>query len=211
MKHFFYFLNEKHIPFILRWLLIVTIIFLFLYSNRQDLLDFSRVGIFLLAYFLIGITLYFLPRRLLVIDRYRSAIFILDIIFIAVGIYLTQGFDTNLYLACFLVIFIAALEANIKGSVLVTLVVAIFYIALRSRGFNLSFIDDIPMLMQIIFLFVLTLFVSYLAEQVRRDTRKQIVSVQRRQRTFFVEESVTTIAHQLKKPLKSRWVAAACF
>ena len=99
---------QKKTLIFLRFFLILCTILLMTYSKKG--VRFPEPGyIIAFFYFLSNLVLYRIPDKFLMNSVGSFFVFLFDIIAISLAVYFTQGFDSDFYLAYFLVIF---LESN---------------------------------------------------------------------------------------------------
>jgi len=127
---------------------------------------------------------------------------------ITLGIYFIQGFNTDIYLTYFLVIFMSGIRQNVKGSIFIGLISGLFYFGLLLKeGMKINLLDS-GVLLRIPFLFIVALFSSYLSEQVKLEEERIQTQIMQMERLLFLGESISGIVHQVKRPLSS--IAANC-
>jgi PAS domain S-box-containing protein len=161
---------KKRTILLLRFVLILATILIMAYSKRG--LDITSPNyIVALLYFLTNLVLYFIPETELSRPFLTFGVFLTDIIAISLAIYFTQGMQTDLYLIYFLIIFIASVGQDLRGSILIAIVASGLYgwLLLRANP-GISFLDP-AILIRIPFLFIVSLISSYWATAMRRQMK----------------------------------------
>ncbi len=163
---------HKRTILLLRFVLILSTILLMTYSDRG--LNFASPGYAVaLAYFLSNLALYFVPEIKFSRPILTFAIFLTDIFAISLAIYFTQGLQTDLYLIYFLIIFIASVGQDIRGSIPIAIVASIFYAWLLHRTSPGLSLMDPAILIKVPFLFIVSLISSYWSTAIRREVREK--------------------------------------
>ncbi len=163
---------NKKILLTLRFVLILATVLVMTYAKR-GLFIFAPGYTLALIYLVSNLCLYFLPERLLSRPLATFFIFIFDIVIISLGIYFTEGVQTDFYLIYFLVIFIASVGQGIAGSIPIAIVASVIYGYLIYRANpGISFLDS-KILIRIPFLFIISLVSSYWSQTTRRDLRRK--------------------------------------
>lgn len=202
-------LNEKSTIIILRWVIILVLFFFLTYTQRAETLLFWKGSFFIFSlYAFSNIVFIFLPLKLFLRRSFNYSIFLLDTVLITLGIYFTQGFSTDIYLAYFLVIFMSALRQEIRGSIFIGAISALLYFGLLLKGGErINFLDS-GVLLRIPFLFIVALFSSHFSEQTKLEEEKMHSQIMQMERLLFLGESIGGIVHQVKHPLAS--ISAEC-
>ncbi len=163
---------NKKILLSLRFLLIFAIVLVMTYS-KKGLYVFAPGYTIALIYLLSNLCLYFFSERILARPLISFFIFLFDVIIISLGIYFTQGVETDFYLIYFLVIFVAAVGHGIGGSMPIAIIASIIYgwmIYRANPGISLL---DSKFLIRIPFLFIISLVSSYWSQSTRRELKKK--------------------------------------
>lgn len=170
-------LNHKSTILTLRWLTVLLVVLLMVYSRKG--LTFGT-GAYLLGvtFLLSNIILSFIPR-----ERFRkpvvsSAVVLMDVGFVSLAIYLTSGFNTDFYLVYFLVIFIAAMRQELKGSVMAGVIAIILYGWLASRTSPNFQILSTSFLIRANFFLLISTFSGFLAQRAKtyEEERRNVQS-----------------------------------
>ncbi len=202
-------LNQKSTIIVLRWIIILILFFFLTYTRREEtILLWKKFFLIFSLYVLSNIIFIFLPLKLFLQQRFNYFIFLLDTILITLGIYFTQGFNTDIYLAYFLVIFMCGIRQDIKGSALIGLIAGLLYFVLLIKGREKINLLDSGVLLRIPFLFMAALFSSHLSEQVKLEEERMRSRIMQVERLLFLGESISGIVHQVKHPLSS--IVANC-
>jgi len=164
--------NLKSTILTLRWLTVLLVVLLMVYSRKG--LTFGT-GAYVLAvlFFASNIVLTFTPA-----DRFRlpgisSAIVVMDAIFVSLAIYLTSGFATDFYLVYFLVIFVAAMRQELKGSILAGLLAIVFYGWLVARASSDLSVLSTQFLTRSVFLLLVATFSGLLAQMAKAHEKSK--------------------------------------
>ena len=161
---------SKKIVLLLRFVLILATILIMAYSKRG--LDIASPSyVVALLYFLTNLLLYFLPETKFSRPIITFAVFLSDIIAISLAIYFTQGMQTDFYLIYFLIIFIASVGQDIRGSVLIAIVASALYGWLLVQSNPGISILDSAVLIRVPFLFIVSLISSYWSATMRKQIK----------------------------------------
>ncbi len=135
-----------------------------------------------LAYFISNIIFYFIPESKFSRPIITFAIFLTDVVAISLAIYLTQGMQTDFYLIYFLIIFIASVGQDLRGSIPIAVVASILYGWLLLRANPGISILDSAILIRIPFIFIVSIISSYWSTEIRRELmeKKELENFARR-------------------------------
>lgn len=196
-------LNHKSTVLTLRWLTVLLVILLMLYSQKG--LSFGTGAYFLGVVFLLSnVALTFIPRERFASPVVASIIVLMDAGFVSLAIYLTSGLNTDFYLVYFLIIFIAAMRQDLKGSVMAGVIAISLYGWLASRSSSDFHILSTPFLIRAIFFLLIATFSGFLAhrakvhEGARRIAESRIKKLEDR---LQASESMSDISIQKLKDL----------
>jgi hypothetical protein len=159
-------LKTRRTNFVLfRWLLFIWLGALEAYKAGHgiplDMKSEMLMGVILLS----QIVLAKLPLKYFEGLKVFYAIFLLDLNFILLGFWFTGQMQTDLVMALFLGMFVSALAKELKYSILAALVVAVFYMTLKSRtpeGFDFSQPEQ---LLRLPFLFIASIHSGLVAQE----------------------------------------------
>jgi two-component system, sporulation sensor kinase E len=164
-------MNKKTI-LLLRFVLILATILVMAYSKRG--LDIASPTYFVaLIYLLTNLVLYFVPETRFSRPITTFGVFLIDIVAISLAIYFTQGMQTDFYLIYFLIIFIASVGQNIRGSIFIAIVASALYGWLLVRSNPGISILDSAILIRVPFLFVVSLISGYWSVTMRRQLKSK--------------------------------------
>lgn len=154
---------------LLHWLLFIIVVFFVLYTVKESRISFLAGCLVSLGlFFVFNIILTLLPSRIIESKLSHYLIFFLDITIISLNVYFTHGFDTDLYLTYFLIIFIAGIGQNIRGSILTAVIASVLYGFMIFKGSPGTNLLDPALLMRIPFLFVVALISSFFSEETKK-------------------------------------------
>lgn len=158
---------------LIQWLLFIMLIFFGLYSTGNNGIK-NYNGLFLvvicLGVFNAGITY---KSYLFFKNRYAiSSLFFIDIIIISLTVYFTRGLDSDLYLAYFLIIFMAALSNSIVNSIVISIVISFVYGALLFKNRQTVAFLEPSILIRLPFFYVISIFSSFWVEQIQYHKKK---------------------------------------
>jgi PAS domain S-box-containing protein len=163
---------NKRTILLLRFVLILATILVMAYSRRG--LDIASPGyVVALLYLLTNLILYFIPELNLSRPTITFSIFLIDIIAISLAIYLTQGMQTDFYLIYFLIIFIASVGQDIRGSILIAIVASALYGWLLMQSNPGISILDSAILIRVPFLFIVSLISIYWSVTMRKQLKSK--------------------------------------
>ena len=164
-------MNKKTV-LLLRFVLILATILIMAYSKRG--LDFASPSyVVALLYFLTNLVLYFIPETKFSRPITTFGVFLIDIVAISLAIYFTQGMQTDFYLIYFLIIFIASVGQNIRGSIFIAIVASVLYGWLLVRSNPGISILDSAILIRVPFLFIVSLISGYWSTTMRRQLQSK--------------------------------------
>lgn len=163
---------KKRILLLLRFVLILATILVMTYSQRG--LNIASPGyVVALLYLLSNMIVYFIPETRLSRPYVTFGIFLVDVVAISLAIYFTQGMQTDFYLIYFLIIFIASVAQDIRGSIPIAIVASVLYGWLLYRANPGTSIMDPAILIKVPFLFIVALISSYWSTSMRRELKNK--------------------------------------
>ncbi len=152
--------------------------------------------IYFSAIILSNIILIYLPQNFFKNIKFHYVIFLLDISFIIIGITLFTKVDIPFIISVFLAIFMAALSKSSGLSLFIAIIVNSIYVYLKSEGklsydiFNENFLLNLP------FIFIVSLHSTYLAEKVDEEIKEKI---QLEKINKFLFQKKKTIGNELSE------------
>ncbi|MCH7761153.1 response regulator [candidate division TA06 bacterium] len=176
--------NQKGIILVFRWLQILTVTILI--STSSAGISLGSPGYSLaLFFFLSNFILFIIPRNQFDRPWLPMAIFLLDVSIISTAIYLTGQFTSGFYIVYLLLIFMAAVGQDLKGTLFAAAIAAGIYTWIGlEKGFSLL---ETGFLIRIPFLFLVAFFSGILSqrsrlqkierermEQIRRDLQVRL-------------------------------------
>jgi two-component system response regulator (stage 0 sporulation protein F) len=170
--------NPKRTILTFRWIqiLIITI----LISVGREGVSLGSPGYSLaLFFFLTNIILLMLPREYFEKPWLTMAIFLLDVSFISLAIFLSGGVSTDFFIIYLLTIFMAAIGHDFKGSLFIAAIAGGVYAWI---GFEKGLLFyETNFLIRISFLFLIAFFTGFLAQQARiqKHEKENIEKIQR--------------------------------
>ena len=154
----------------LRWLIVIAAGYMAVFSAEHSVFtEVNYINALVLFFILSNIFLYFLSPEFFKSRNFRYFVFLGDIVFVTLAIYLTKSGSTDFFLLYFLVIVITALGKDLKASIIATVVASLLYfwiIMKKDADVNLY---DANIYMRIPFLFVVGLFTGFLSETVKKE------------------------------------------
>jgi PAS domain S-box-containing protein len=103
----------------------------------------------------------------------------MDAGFVSLAIYLTSGFNTDFYLVYFLVIFIAAMRQDLKGSIMAGVIAVSLYGWLASKSSAEFSLLGTPFLIRVVFFILIATFSGFLAQRARVNEKARRVAESR--------------------------------
>ena len=169
--------SDRAILLCLRWLFFLVLLFLFLYSvdDKATILSqpqmLLRLGL-LASYGLSNIALTWATRRGFSLVRWSMPIFLIDLGLIGAVLYNSVGPDMDLYLMCFLIIYLSTLGRQIRDAMPVAIVACVLYgVLLYHRHPQADLMNPI-ILLRFPFFLIFALFTSYLSHKTEESRRK---------------------------------------
>ena len=167
--------NSKDITVVFRWLVILVLLcFLFFSPEKYSPQKFGLLMGLILAYALSNGGLSFLSDKVFQKLKLNRIILFVDIFLISAIMYFIKGFETDLYLVYFLIIFVAAMQVGgLRRSWVIGLVTAILYMGLYLRNNSFDSLLSSYILLRIPFFFLVAVFSAYHSEQLRKETTRR--------------------------------------
>jgi PAS domain S-box-containing protein len=163
---------KKKTLLFLRFILILCTVLVMTYSKKG--LAFPSPGYTIaLLYLTSNLVFYFLSEKIFTKPLFSFFVFLFDIVTISLTIYFIQGVQTDFFLIYFLVIFIASVSQDIKGSLPTAIVASLIYgwLIYRSNP-GISILSPV-ILLRVPFLFIISLISSYWSASTRRELKKK--------------------------------------
>jgi len=159
---------------LLRWLVIIITSSLMLFS-RGYRTSLSLHTLIILTLCLSNFILTFVPERIFS-NKWFDYLFVLtDTAFVAAGIYMTGESSSEFYLVYFLVIIATTFGSDLKAIIRNTTIVSVVYTIMLFQNRPLdTVIYDEGIMLRPPFLFVMSLFYGYLAQQAKAHYSKAI-------------------------------------
>lgn len=167
-------LDDRKTAFAFRGVLFLAMILMLVHSQRQEHL--FEAAPFLLAgvHLFTSLFLWKARDRRLHTPLAHAAAFLWDIGVIACVMYFSEGFDDELYLMFFLILFMSALMTKVWHSFLIAGVASLLYAALWSKGKAGADLPLTNLLLRFAFFQAVAFFTAVMASRVReRDERVQ--------------------------------------
>ena len=165
-------LDDRTTAFAFRGVLFLVMIVMLVHSQRQE--HILELAPFVLASFHLFTSLFLwkAPDTRLNSPLAQSAAFLWDISVVACIMFFSEGFDDELYVMFFLIMFMSALMTEVWHSFLIGMVASLLYAGLWSKG---KVAVDLPLtnlLLRFAFFHVMAFFTAVMASRVRsRDER----------------------------------------
>jgi len=150
---------------------------------------------------LVNIALMRLPLPYFYQPAHWMQLFIVDTLYVGTAIYYVRGFETDLYLAYFLILLTAAISRSMARGVLVAVGVSAVYMFLIWQGSDKHRILDRAFLIRAPFFFVVALFTSYLAHGARMQAEAMENSRTLSEQVLSLQQLAGGIAHEMRNQL----------
>jgi len=166
-----YHLSQQAVFLILRWLVFLCLLMLSCYdgiakkSLHPVLIPFSIT----LLYAFSNLILTFGGARRLQSFHASSFMFLWDLVLIGSALYFSVGLDEDLYLICFLIIYLSTLGRKVRDALPMAGVAGILYFLLLARQHPRLYLIDPHILLRFPFFFILAFFTTYLSEESEKN------------------------------------------
>src|SRR4051812_28766574 len=220
-------IGDRGVILWIRWLFFLVLSFLVLYTYNEHA-SFAELWLKtgLLAFYAVSNTLLMWATRAeFKLEKWSMPIFATDIALVSVSLYFSAGAETELYLMCFLIVYLSTLGRRVRDAIPLALIASLLYgliLFYKTPGIALW---EPRILLRFPFFFVLSLFTSYLSEQTdlqkrRIDQMKEVqaalaselqiamVSLRDKQTELIQAEKMTAmghmagaLAHEIRNPL----------
>ncbi|MDP2807002.1 MAG: histidine kinase dimerization/phospho-acceptor domain-containing protein, partial [bacterium] len=165
-------LNQKSTVLIIRWLVVLLVIFMAAYSPKG--LEFDSPNYLLsLIYLVLNLAVSFVPQRYFDKGWFVYVLFVLDIIFVSAVVYFAEGIDTDFYLIYFLSIFMSSVGQSLGGSFPVAIVTSLLYGWLVYKKYGGDMFSEPSFWLRIPFFFLIAMFSSFWSVQVAAERKKK--------------------------------------
>jgi two-component system, sporulation sensor kinase E len=194
-------LNHKSTVLIIRWLVVLLVIFMAAYSPKG--LDFSSPNYLLsLIYVILNLAISFVPQRHFEKGWFVYVLFVLDIIFVSAVVYFAEGIDTDFYLIYFLSIFMSNINQNLGGAFPVAIVTSLLYGWLVYKKYGAGMFSEPSFWLRIPFFFLIAMFSSFWSVQVAAERKKKEQAEEYGQRLKNEIEQATVELLKMNEELK---------
>lgn len=162
---------QKRMVLRLRWVTIIVTSYLILFS-RGPLSPGTASLLLIFAYLSSNLMAYFIPASYFLKLSFFYVVLLFDTLMISLGIYLTGQFESDFYLAYFLIILFASIARSFKLLLVNALIICgVYGWILWSRGLDEKALEE-GVLLRIPFIFVVNLFYGFLIQTFEKRTRQ---------------------------------------
>jgi hypothetical protein len=165
-------LDDKSAVFAFRGIIFMAMVLLLVHSRRLEE-SFQLVPFVLAAfYFFTSFVLWRSPSPRLQTAAAQGLAYLWDVGVVSSLMYCSEGFDNELYLMYFLIMFMSGMMSQVRQSFLIGTVCSLIYAALWSRG---KVADGLPLtnlLLRFAFFYVVAFFTAVMAARVRSGEKK---------------------------------------
>jgi len=163
--------TQKRMVLRLRWVTIIVTSYLILFS-RGPLSPGTASLLLIFAYLSSNLMAYFIPASYFLKLSFFYVVLLFDTLMISLGIYLTGQFESDFYLAYFLIILFASIARSFKLLLVNALIICgVYGWILWSRGLDEKALEE-GVLLRIPFIFVVNLFYGFLIQTFEKRTRQ---------------------------------------
>jgi two-component system, NtrC family, nitrogen regulation sensor histidine kinase GlnL len=167
-------LNKKAILAIFRALVFMIISVLLFFNNKTSrVVSDPQIAVFFLVYFLSVVSMIFIKPKWLDNKKALPAVFLVDTVFITVGIYLAGMAETDLFLVFFTTVFISALSQDVKSVFWVATVSCSLYGFMEYKATGEFITSDTAFLVRFPFLFVAAAMSGFLAMETKKQQEER--------------------------------------
>ena len=157
---------------IFRWLLIIVCATMVIFSQNL-FVDVVWAHLFVILIILSNAALHLVPARVLTQSPFYSAVAIVDIGVITLGLIISGQTATDFYLLYFLVLIISALNQQMTRVVISTVLVILLYgLTLLLTNPDKATVDP-AVLLRFPFFFIIALFYGFLVQSLREDKQRE--------------------------------------
>ncbi|MCX5799953.1 MAG: ATP-binding protein [Candidatus Eisenbacteria bacterium] len=166
-------LDQKRVVLIFRWLLILVVIAL-MFSAENGTVSLTKSLLLAGLFMLTNVALSFVPLRFFGRLVVQGPMLVVDIALVTAAIYASGNLTSDLYFLYLLTIFLAALNSDIRTSVLSSLVVILLYGGISSWQMDANQFLTTNFLLKIPFFLLTAVFSGFLVSQARlREKEKE--------------------------------------
>ncbi len=176
----------------LQWVVIIAISY-FLFFREGEVVEDPRVYFLVLLFLISVLVLYRLPLAAFDRTSFAYSLVSVDTVLISLGILLYKDRPWDLFLIFFFGLFIAGIGENLLQIVIGVLLVSIISVVLTALPSTGASALDSDLLLRIPFIFGVSLIYCYMAEQVKRETRR-LAETQHNLEHLSALHSVTAVA-----------------
>jgi PAS domain S-box-containing protein len=166
-----YLTTVKEVTVTFRWLVILLLLLFLLYTPQGVSPTAYRWLFALFLLFIASNTVLSLIRfEPFMKYKLNFYVFLVDVFLISLTIYIIQGFDSDLFLIYFVIIFIATVgSTGLKRSLLIGLIAAVLYFGFYLRNNPFSSLLTSYMLLRVPFFFLLAFLSTFNSEQLKGE------------------------------------------
>jgi PAS domain S-box-containing protein len=201
-----YLSNVKEITVTFRWLVILLLLLFILFPPQSiGIKAYTWLAVLFLVFFISNTVLSFTAEATFARLRLNFYVFLVDVFLISATIYIIQGFDSDLFLIYFIVIFIATLSSSgLKRSLLIGFIAALLYFGFYLRNHPFSSLASSYMLLRIPFFFLLAFISTFHSEQLKgevsRREKAEEKSIRTLERYKTLVNTIPDIIYELDTP-----------
>lgn len=165
-------LDDKSAVFAFRGIVFLAMVLLLVHSRRLEE-SFRLVPFALAAFYLFtSFVLWRSPSPRLQTAPAQALAYLWDVAVVSSLMYCSEGFDNELYLMYFLIMFMSGLMSQVRQSFLIGSVSSLIYAALWSSGKVGEGLPLTNLLLRFAFFYVVAFFTAVMAERVRSSEKK---------------------------------------
>jgi hypothetical protein len=162
-----YTLNDQTAIFSLRGVIFLVLASLLIYSPRQENEFHWLPFVTVIFYLATSFSLWYFHSSRGHSAVVQSVAYVWDILVISALLFSSEGFDGELYLMYFLIIFMSGLMSQARQSFLIGTVSSLVYVALWANGKTGEGLSLTSLLLRFAFFYVTSFFTAIMAERVR--------------------------------------------
>ncbi len=181
---------------LLRWVLVLATVYLVWFSQQPGQSSWL-VSLYVVAYVLSAPLVHGVVRRHACGPRVLTAIVILDISFVSMGLILAHRTQVDFYPVVFLSLFIAAVALDLRAAVAAATLLGVVHLAATAAVLPRPVWTYPGELLRLPFLLAAAAFFGFLCQQQRRRARRHAWLQRQRDRL----QALATAAHDIRNPL----------